>query len=119
MSIESNKKYKACLLVFKYLKRTSIEVMNTCLEPLNHNQNTRNNKCAARIPRVRTEAGKKAFWSKDPNYTMNFQAAFASWTHLLFLNISLNNFLLHVRYLSIVKRLATLQKTLLLCMRSS
>ena len=62
MSIESNKKYKACLLVFKCLKRTSIEVMNTCLEPLNHNLNTRNNKYAARIPRVRTEAGKKAFW---------------------------------------------------------
>ena len=62
MSIESNKKYKACLLALKCLKRTSIEVMNTCLEPLNHNQNTRNNKYAARIPRVRTEAGKKAFW---------------------------------------------------------
>ena len=66
MSIESSKKYKACLLVFKCLKRTSIEVMNTCLEPLNHNQNTRNNKYAARIPRVRTEAGKKAFWFQGP-----------------------------------------------------
>ena len=32
MSIERNKKYKAFLLVFKCLKRTSIEVMNTCLE---------------------------------------------------------------------------------------
>ena len=51
---------------FKCLKRTSIEVMNTCLEPLNHNQYTRNNKYAARIPRVRTEAGKKAFWFQGP-----------------------------------------------------
>ena len=33
-----------------------------CLEPLSHSQNTRNNKYAARIPRVRTEAEKKAFW---------------------------------------------------------
>ena len=66
MSIESNKKYKACLLVFKCLKRTSIEVVSTCLEPLNHNQYTRNNKYAARIPRVRTEAGKKAFWFQGP-----------------------------------------------------
>ena len=58
MLIESNKKCKACLLVFKCLKRASIEVMNTCLEPLNHNQNTLNNKYAARLPRTKTETGK-------------------------------------------------------------
>ena len=53
-------------MVFKCLKRTSIEVMNACLEPLNHNQNTRNNKYAARIPRVKTETGKKGFWFQGP-----------------------------------------------------
>ena len=40
--------------------------MNACLEPLNHNQNARNNEYAARIPRVRTESGKKAFWFQGP-----------------------------------------------------
>ena len=65
-SIEKNKKCKACLLAFKCLKRTSIEVMNTFLETLNHNRNTRYNKHADRIPRVRTEAGEKTFWFQDP-----------------------------------------------------
>ena len=78
MLIERNKKYKFYLLAFKCLKRTSIEVMNTCLEPLNHNQNTHSHKCAARIPRVRTEAGKRLFGSKVQNCIMNFPVALAS-----------------------------------------
>ena len=66
MSIDSSKKYKARLLVFSCLKRTSLEVTNACIKPLNHNQNTCNNKYAAQIPRVKTEAGKKAFWFQGP-----------------------------------------------------
>ena len=50
----------------------------TKVMPLNHNQNTRNNKYAARIPRVKTEAGKRPFGSKVQNCMMNFPAAFAS-----------------------------------------
>ena len=85
MSNESNKEYKDCLLAFKCLKRTSIEVMNTCLEPLNHNQNTRNNKYAARIPRVRTEAGKKAFWFQGPKLYNELPSSLHQ-LHFLFLN---------------------------------
>ena len=78
MSIKRNQKYKAYLLAFKCLKRTSIEVMNTCLEPFNHNQNTRNNKYATRRPRVSTEARKRPFGSRVQNFIMNFPAGFVS-----------------------------------------
>ena len=78
MSIERSKKYKAWLLAFKCLQRTSVEVMNTCLAPLNHNQNIRNNENAVRIPRVRREAGTEFFGSEVQNCIMNFPAAFAS-----------------------------------------
>ena len=40
--------------------------MNTSIKPLTHNQNTRNNKYAAQITRVKTEAGKKAFLFQGP-----------------------------------------------------
>ena len=65
MSIDRCKKYKAYLLVFRCLKRASLELMNACIIPVKHNQNISNNKYATQI-RVKTETGIKAFWFQGP-----------------------------------------------------
>ena len=65
---------------------------NTCLEPLNHNQNTHNNNYAARIPRVRTEAGKKAFWFQGPKLFNELPSSLCQLDSLLIFKQSLKQF---------------------------
>ena len=92
IQIEKNNNYKACLLAFKCLKRTSIKVMNTCLEPLNHNKNTFYNKYAAQTPRAGTEAGKKVFWFQGPKRYNELLSSLCQLDFLLILKQNLKFF---------------------------
>ena len=59
--MNANKKH-ACIVVKSCLNNEFIEPLNQYFELSNHGKNTRNNEKMIRLPRIRTEYARKAFY---------------------------------------------------------
>ena len=80
MTIINLKKFKADLLIFKYLQGTNIQNLCVLWRRVNLSYGTRSNRATLRVPRVRTEVAKSPFGSKAHFGLMNYELTFEVWT---------------------------------------
>ena len=67
MTIQSQKKFKAAIQIFKCLQGTAVPNLTSYIEKVDHKYNTRGNSSTLRLPKVRAEAARRSFRFQGPS----------------------------------------------------